>query len=140
MRRKVKLTQKERRQLEELTRKGKEKARKLTRCRILLLSNDGKSDTAITEALGISHKTVRQIRKRYEQEGLKAALEERPRPGAPAKFTGRQKAKITALACSNPPNGYSRWSLRLLTDKLVELEMVDDISYMSVQRVLKKTS
>ena len=73
-------------------------------------------------------------------EGLESALNEKRRPGAPRKFKGRDKAKITALACSTPPEGHSRWSLNLLADKAVELKIVDEISHISVHRILKKTN
>ena len=72
------------------------------------------------------------------REGLEAALYEKARPGAPKQFKGNQAAQVTALACSKPPEGYSRWSLRLLADKLVELEYLETISYGTVNRVLKK--
>lgn len=135
----VKLEAKERKLLKELISKGKESARKLTRCRILLLADEGRSDTQIIQALGTARNTIREVRRRYVNEGLEAAINERPRPGGPAKFTGAQKAKITAIACSNPPEGHSRWTVRLLADKVVELKIVDDISHMSIQRILKKT-
>lgn len=136
----VKLKLKERKKLKQLISKGTEKARKITRCRILLLSHEGKTDTHIIEALKVARNTIRQVRSRYVQEGLEAAINEQPRPGAPKKFTGRQKAKITAIACSKPPEGRSRWTLRLLADKVVELEIVDNISHKTVQRTLKKTN
>lgn len=136
---KIQLKAKERKFLKELISKGKEKARKLTRCRILLLSDDGKSDISIINMLQIARNTVRQICQRYAIEGLESAINEKPRTGAPSIFSGKQKAKITALACSNTPEGHSQWSLRLLADKAVELKLVDDISHMSVQRILKKT-
>lgn len=136
----VKLKPKEQEELKQLISKGAEKARKITRCRILLMAHDGKTDTYIMEALGISRNTVRTIRSRYVQEGLQAAINEHPRPGAPKKFTGLQRAKITALACSEPPPGRSRWTLRLIADKVVELKLTDDISHQSVKRILKKTN
>jgi hypothetical protein len=71
---------------------------------------------------------------------VESAIEERPRSGKPPKFSGKQQAKITALACSTPPEGRSRWTLRLLADKVVELELVDDISHKSVGEILKKTN
>lgn len=137
---KVKLKTKEHQTLKQLIRCGKEKARKLTRCRILLLSDIGKSDSEIIEILGISRNTIRQARERYNISGVEAAINERERPGAPKKFTGKQKAKITALACSNPPDGRSRWTLRLLADKIVELDITDDICFKTVDNILKKTS
>ena len=136
----VKLKQKDRTRLQQLVSKGKERARVITRCRILLLADKGKKDGKITNALGISLNTVRQVRQRYAQEGLEAGIRDRARPGAPLKFSGKQKAQITALACSKAPEGRGRWSLRLLADKIVELELVDDISYKTVERTLKKTN
>ena len=135
----VKLRAKDREALKQLISKGSEKARKLTRCRILLLADEGKGDTRILEALQVSRNTVRVVRLRYAREGLEAAINEQQRPGPPKKFSGRQRAKITALACSDPPQGRSRWTLRLIAGRLVELEMVDDISHQTVKRVLKKT-
>lgn len=136
----VKLKPKERKELKQLISKGTEKARKITRCRILLMAHERRTDTHIIETLKIARNTVRTTRSRYVQEGLDAAINEQPRSGAPKKFTGRQKAKITAIACSEPPEGHSRWTLRLIADKLVELEMVDDISHQTVKRILKKTN
>lgn len=136
----VRLKQKEKELLKQLVSKGKERARKLTRCRILLLADEGMKDTRIIEALKVARNTVRQVRSRYIQKGLEASLNEQPRSGAPKKFSGRQKAKITAIACSEPPEGRSRWTLRLIADKIVELEITDSISYKTVERILKKTN
>ena len=136
----VKLKPKERQALKHLVTKGEEKVRKITRVRILLLSDVGKTDTQIIEALSTARNTIRQVRQRYTEQGLKAAINENARSGAPKKYKGAQKAKITALACSQPPEGRSRWSLRLLADKAVELELVDEISYITVDRILKKTN
>jgi transposase len=137
---KIRLKTKEQKLLKEIISKGSEKARKITRCRVLLLAGEGKNDTQIIEALGIARNTVKQIRSRYVHEGLEAAINERPRPGAPKKFSGRQRAKITAMACSEPPEGRSGWTLRLIADRVVELDMVDSISYQTVKRILKKTN
>ena len=137
---KVKLKPKERKLLKQLISKGSEKARKITRCRILLLANEGKTDTQIIEALKVARNTIRTVRFKYVREGLEPAINEQPRPGAPKKFTGRQKAKITAIACSEPPEGRNRWTLRLIADKVVELKMVDNISHQTVKRILKKTN
>lgn len=136
----IKLKRKEQAALKELISKGSEKARKITRCRILLLAADGRSDKQIMEALGIARNTVKKVCGRYVQEGLDAAINERPRPGAPEKFCGRQRAKITALACSKPPEGRGGWTLRLIADRVVELEMADEISHMTIKRMLKKTN
>jgi len=135
----VRLKTKERMLLKQLVSKGKEKVRKVTRGRILLLADAGKTDTRIIEALSTARNTIRKVRQRYVEGGIKYALNERQRPGAPKKFSGVQKAKITAIACSEPPEGRNRWTLRLLADKVVELGIVDDISYKTVERTLKKT-
>lgn len=135
----VRLKAKARRELRKAVRGGKESARKLTRCRILLLADERKSDSEIAKALDVAMSTIFEIRRRYAQEGLEAALNEKPRPGQPPKFDGKQKAKITALACSKAPDGRSRWTLRLLAEKAVELKMVDGICPATVQTILKKT-
>ena len=141
----VELTQTQREQLETLTSSGTIKVRKYKRARVLLLTDEAhkegrKSDEEIKERVNISLPTIQRIRRRFAEEGLEAALNERPRPGKPKTFSGEQRAQITALACSEPPEGYARWSLRLLADKLVELELVDSISHVTVQEVLKKTN
>lgn len=136
----IKLKNAEREILNELTHRGKEKVRKLKRCQILLLSDEGKSDTEIANVVKVSAGTVANIRRRYADDGLESALNEKRRTGAPKKFQGRQRAKITALACSKPPEGHSQWSLRLLADKAVELEFVNEISHIEVHRILKKTN
>jgi transposase len=111
----------------------------LTRARILLLANEGRSDDEIVESLKVSRTTVNRIRKRYCMGGLEFALREKNRSGAPPKIGGRAEVQLTLLACSEPPEGRSKWTLRLLADKLVELEAVDSISHMSMHRLLKKT-
>ena len=141
----VKLSKVQREQLQELTSSGTIKVRKYRRARVLLLANEAhregcKTDAEIVERVGISTPTIQRIRQRFVEEGLEAALNEKPRPGKPETFSGQQRAEITALACSDPPVGYERWSLRLLARKLVELEMVDSISHVTVREVLKKTN
>ena len=136
----VKLKSKERELLKQIICKGSGKARKITRCRILLLASEGKTDLQIMESLHVARNTVKTIRSRYILKGIGAAINEQLRTGAPKKFNGRQKAKITAIACSQPPKGRNRWTLRLIADRIVELEIADDISYKTVERVLKKTN
>lgn len=130
----------EREYLKKLISRGTGKARKLTRCHILLMADEQKTDTQITEALHVAMNTVFRIRQRYATKGLESALNEQPRSGQPPKFSGKQQAKITAIACSKAPEGRSRWTLRLLADKVVELDIVDSISYKSVENILKKTN
>lgn len=139
----IKLSQEQRDLLEELTSKGTMKVRAYKRAQILLLADEtrfggGKSDEQIAEQVKTSSATVQRVRQRFVESGLPGALTEKPRSGAPPKITSRQRAQITSLACSDPPEGYARWSLRLLATKLVELELIDQISHDSVDRVLKK--
>ena len=141
----IKLSKKQRQQLQTLTSQGTNKVRCYKRAQILLLADErhpkgGKTDEQIAEYLDLSLATVQRVRQRFVQEGLGSVLEEKPRPGRPPKFKGTERATITALACSEPPEGYARWSLRLLADRLVELELVDQISHDTVDRVLKKTT
>ena len=136
---KIKLKNKELKMLKLIIRKGTEKTRKITRSRILLLCHENKKKTTIASMLSINPNTVSNTCKRYIKEGLESAIHEKPRPGAPTLFDGKLRAKITALACSNPPEGHSRWSLRLLSDKAVELKMVEAISHTDISRILKKT-
>ena len=134
----VHLKEDERDKLNQFLRKGKSSARSQTRARILLLADEGLEDDEIRETLKVSKSTICRIRKRYCEWGLSFALSEKPRSGAPPKIDGRVEAELTLLACSEPPEGRSRWTIRLLADRLVELEVVDSISHMSVQRLLKK--
>ena len=142
----VKLTSEERRQLQELLSKGTAAARTLTHARILLKADEGMdgprlTDDEIAEALEVNRSTVERVRIRCVEEGLEAAL--RPRPSRqlhPRKLDGVQEAHLVALACSPAPKGRARWSLRLLADQLVELEIVDDISHETVRQTLKKTN
>lgn len=127
-------------ELVRLSRSGTLKARELNRCRILLLRAVGKKRTEIAEVVQVAPVTVDEISRRYKEGGLESALHDKPRPGAPATFTGKHRAKITALACSAPPEGRSRWTLRLLSDKAVELDIVDTISHDTVATILKKTN
>ena len=135
----IKLKIKEKKELNSLIKKGSESARKLTRCRILLLVDKGQRKKLISEALSVDPNTIQNICKRYLKEGLESSINEKPRPGAPIIFSGKFKASLTALACSKAPEGYSKWSLRLLADKVVELKYVDSISHTEVGRILKKT-
>lgn len=134
----VSLKEQEREELKQYLRKGKSSARSLTRARILLLADEGRDDEMIAEALKVSKSTVSRIRTRYCESGLDFALHEKARSGAPPKIDGRIEAQLTLLACSEPPDGRSRWTVRLLADRLVEMEVVEAISHMSVQRLLKK--
>jgi transposase len=136
----IKLKDKERQELEQRIRKGIQSARELTRARILLLSDQGQGVGQVAEAVMCSPGTVINIKKRYLAEGLEAALTEKPRPGARPKITGDVEAHLIALTCSDPPEGYGQWTLRLLSNRLVELGLVESISHVAVGEVLKKTN
>jgi transposase len=136
----VTLADEEHTQLLALTKKGRVAARRLTRAHILLQAAAGATQEAIAAALHIGRATVVRICKRFVEEGLEAALRDRPRPGAQRKLDGKQGAFLIALACSSPPEGRTCWSMQLLADKLVELRVVDAISDETVRRTLKKTS
>jgi len=141
--RQVELSEQQRAELERMMRSGKASARTLTRVRILLLSDrsQGQQRTlaAVAEAVMCSVSTVGNVCRRFLDEGLAAALSERERPGAVPKVTGEVEAHLTMLACSAPPAGHGRWTLRLLADRLVELGYIDSISHVTVGEVLKKT-
>ena len=134
----ISLKEEERNELKQYLRKGKSSARSLTRARILLLADEGLDDEKIAGALKVSKSTISRIRTRYCESGLDFALHEKARSGAPPKIDIRIEAQLTLLACSEPPDGRSRWTVRLLADRLVEMDVVDSISHMSVQRLLKK--
>jgi transposase len=142
----VRLTAEERAHLHELLSKGKAAARMLAHARVLLKADesvDGPrlTDQQIAEAVEVNRTTVERVRMRCVEEGVEATL--RPRPSRqvhPRKLDGVQEAQLVTLACSPAPKGRGRWSLRLLADKLVELEIVDDISHETVRQTLKKTN
>ena len=135
----IKLNDEEHQSLLEMTRKGKIKARQMKRAMILLKANEGLSDPQIMSALGVSRPCVERIRKRFVLGGLQKALNEDPRPGQKRKLDGRGEATLIATACSEVPEGHEHWTLRLLAGKMVELDVVDSISYETIRRTLKKT-
>jgi transposase len=141
----VALTEVERGSLERMIAAGTAPARKLTHARILLKADaepggPGWVDERIAEAVEVSQPTVARVRRQYVEAGLEAALNRRaPRREYRRKLDGEQEARLVAVACGKPPAGQARWTLRLLADKLVELEVVDEVSYQTVRRVLKKT-
>jgi transposase len=132
--------------LQEMLSRGKAAARKLTHARILLKADaadggpDG-NDEAIAEGLEVGRATVERVRKEFVEEGLEAALERRkPRRVYLRKLDGDGEAHLVTLACGKPPEGRSRWTLQLLADRMVELQYVEEISYQTVRRTLKKTN
>jgi transposase len=141
----VRLTATEREQLVSMASKGKAGAKKITHAHVLLkVDADGPSltDEEVAEMFGVHENTVRSIRERFVMEGLESALnrKKRVKPPREPKLDGAGQARLTALACSTPPPGRARWTLRLLGDRLVELKVVESISMETVRKALKKTS
>ena len=142
----VTLTEEERQMLQEMLSRGKAAARKLMHARILLKADattggPGWNDPAIAKAIEVGPATVERVRKEFVEEGLEAALERRkPRRQYRRKLDGDGEAHLVALACQKPPEGYCRWTLKLLANRMVQLEYVDQISYQTVRRTLKKTN
>ena len=139
----IHLSSDQRAQLNQLISSGNAPARVQTRARILLLTdhshNQHCTQEQIASTLFCAPATVQNICRRYRQEGLQAALTEKPRPGNPRKLDGAQEAQLLLLACSDAPEGRSRWTLRLLADRLIELGVVDSLSDVTVMQTLKKT-
>lgn len=135
----INLSDEERARLLEMTHKGSLKARQFKRAMILLKADEGLSDPQIMAALNVSRPCVERIRKRFVADGIERALNEDPRPGQKRKLDGRGEALLIATACTEPPEGRERWTLRLLADKLVQLKVVDTLSHETVRRTLKKT-
>jgi hypothetical protein len=143
----VRLSGEEREHLEALLRKGKSPAQRLLKARLLLKADiskagDGWSDSKIIAALETSASMVYRVRKQLVEEGLEAVLSRKQRamPAVPAIFDGEKEVKLIALACSKPPKGRARWTLRLLESKVVELNIVNRASDSTIGRVLKKHS
>jgi transposase len=135
----VDLSAEERETLRQLVRRGKHSSRKVTRARILLLAATGSTDEQIVAALSCGLNTVERTRRRFVEGGL-GCLNGRPRRGGERKLSGKQEAHLVAVACSTPPGGRARWTLRLLADRVVELGFASSITRETVRQVLKKTS
>lgn len=142
----VTLTAQEQADLQTMISRGKGDARKLAHARILLQADESKqgparTDEQIAQALNTTTRTVERVRERFVEQGLESALlPARSRRIYSRKLDGKQEAKLIALACSRPPAGKGRWTLRLLADEAVEMEIVDSLSHETVRQTLKKTS
>ena len=141
----VTLTKDERKELETITRRGKNHARRFIHARALLLCDAGADGPAwnvsdVAEALGVTSRAIEHLKKRFVEDGLEAALERKVREKPPREviFDGAFEARLIALACSDAPKGQRRWTVRLLADKAVKLNFAESVSHMTVQRVLKK--
>jgi transposase len=135
----VELSEKDKTSLDALLSKGALKVRVQKRAMALQMLDKGMTYQSVKTHLGVNHVSLSQWAKRYKAEGLDM-LYDKTRSGRPPKFSGEEQAKVTALACSTPPRGYAKWSLRLLSNRLVELNLVEDISHTEVGRILKKTN
>lgn len=143
----VRLTSEERQTLHPVVSVGKAAARKILHARILLLADQGpdgpaKTDAQIAETLSAHARTIAGVRQRLVEQGLEAALnrKKQTQPSRPRKIDGKAEARLIALRCGTPPQGRMRWTLTLLADRMVELRVVDSLSYETVRRTLKKTS
>lgn len=141
----VELTREEREELLEIVTKGGGAAYKIKHANILLKADQGKygeswSDEAIAKAYHCQSNTVFNVRKRFVEEGFERALGRNNRKNYERKLDGEQEAQLTVLACSDPPEGRSRWTMVLLAERMVELEIVDSLSPATIQRTLKKTN
>lgn len=144
----ITLTDEERGMVEAVTRSGKTNAPKFIHARALLLCDAGPDGTGeswkvsdVAEALGVSVRTIEHVKQRFVEEGLESALGRKPRSGQPKlTFCGDFEARLTALACSPAPAGRTRWTVRLLAEKVVELQIAPKVSTMTIQRTLKKTN
>jgi transposase len=142
----VTLTEQERADLQKLVSTGKAAAKKLVRARIVLLADQAqggpaKSDPEIVEALGCGRVTIERVRKQFVEDGLETTLQPAPRARIyERRLDGKAEAHLVAMVCGSPPDGRSRWTLRLLADRMVALEYVEEVSYETVRRTLKKTN
>lgn len=137
----VKLTAEERLELEELTKKKKADAKKVAKAHVLLKADEGWLDEAIVSAYNLSLRTVQRIREQFVEEGIEAVFNRKPTSRVyRRKIEGKEEAHLIALCCSDPPEGHARWTLQMLADKLVSLEIVESVSADTVGRTLKKTN
>ena len=136
----IQLTPEQRKSLRKVVRIGHNKAKVITHAHILLKSDEGKTDKEITELLYIGEETVRRVRHRFCNEGMDMALNGKPYPPGEPTLTDEQEAYLIALACSDPPEGRSRWTIELLTERMRDDEVVPSISREKVRLTLKKTN
>jgi putative transposase len=136
---KVILRSDQRKKLLKIIRTGHRKAREILYAHVLLKSAQGWTDEQIAQAFDISADTVQRTRLRFVQSGLKMALQESPRPGAPRQLTTEQETQLIALACSKPPDGHARWTVRLLAEEAVKRRIVSGMAPETLRQILKKT-
>jgi putative transposase len=135
---KVSLTPEEREFLQHFVRTGTKKARAIRRARVLLLLDEGHPHEDISSMIGVHRQSIWRTKKRFLEEGLYSALSDRPRPGQPRKYHERQEAEIIAMACTTPPKGHKRWTVRLLTEQMRRRKGFETLNRETVRLVLKK--
>lgn len=135
---KIVLSREEVEYLNSVVKKGKISPRTVTRAHILLLTNDGKTEMEIKDILRVCRATVSNTKRKYRKEGLSGALIEKPRSGQPRKYTPKQEAEIIAFACTSPPNGRKKWTVRLIAEKMRERKGFETLNRETVRLVLKK--
>lgn len=136
---KITLRSDQRKHLLQIIKTGHRKAREILYAHILLKSAQGWTDKQIAQAFDVSPDTVQRTRLRFVRSGLKAALQESPRPGAPRQLTTEQETRLIALACSKPPTGHARWTIRLLAEEAVKRGLVPGMAPETLRQILKKT-
>ena len=143
----ITLTDEERTELKHLTKTCKTNAKRFLNARALLLCDTSSGGAAwqvanVATALGVTSRTIENLKRRFVEQGLDAALERKKpeKPSREIKFDGAFEARLIAMACSDAPEGTSRWTVRLLADRAVELNLAPSVSHMTVQRILKKTN
>ena len=134
----IRLEEEEVKFLKDFVKNGRKSAREITRARILLLANQQRDDTDISETLDVGRNTVWRIKKKYRKEGLKSALAEKPRSGQPKKYTEKHEAEIIAQACTESPVGCKKWTLTLLTEEMRKKEGFESVNKESIRLILKK--
>lgn len=136
----MQLSEQEREELTRLVSRGQASARMIRRAQMLLRSDEGQSDEAIAAMLGVTRMAIHNVRKQYVEEGVERTLQRKPGYRPTAVLDGEAEAHLIALACSEPPSGYTRWTLRLLAGRMVELRYVPAVSHETIRHTLKKTN
>ena len=134
----IALSVEDRKFLEQFIKKGTKKARAIARAKVLLFANEGYSNNEISTMTSVHRQGIWRIKKRFSEEGLQFILNEKPRSGQPKKYSNKQKAEIIAMACTKPPKGRERWSLRLLTERMKRREGFKTINRETIRLILKK--
>ena len=134
----IALSVEDRKFLEQFIKKGTKKARAIARAKVLLFANEGYSNNEISTMTSVHRQGIWRIKKRFSEEGLQFILNEKPRSGQPKKYSNKQKAEIIAMACTKPPKGRERWSLRLLTERMKRREDFKTINRETIRLILKK--